>query len=557
MAGIDVIFDADARSRLLTGIETLASVVKVTFGPAGRLVIIEAPPGMPTVTRNGAAIAESIELQDQFANMGVQMLRDAAMKTRRAVGDGTTSAIVLAQAIILEGARAIAAGANPSQLKRGIDMAVEAAIIDLERNARKISSSEEIAQVGAMAAHGDREIGLLVARAIQAVGTEGVVTVVHVEPTTTQITVAEGTQIDRGFLSPYFMTNLDRGIAELEAPLILLHDGVLSDLASILPLLEAVSKTGSSLLIVADDVEGHALATLVVNKLRGGLKLAAVQAPGFGAGRKIMLEDIAVLTGGRVVSRDLGMKLQNIDLNLLGRAKRVRIDKDRTTIVAGAGKTADIEALVARIRLQFQTETSDRDRMKLLERIEKLAARLAVIRVGGATGAEINEKKNLLDEALLAARAAIQEGVLPGGGVALLRAANNLEDLTSDVADQLQGIQILREALSAPVRQIVNNAGADSSAVLQRLIDAPDSSFGWNARTDRFGDLYNDGVIDPLMVVRTSLANAAAVAGLIITTEAMVAIKKDPELGVHERTHAPRAYLDAIGTRNNWSQAGQ
>lgn len=530
MTAKDVLFDSEARNKIIRGADVLANAVKVTLGPKGRNVIIEAPFGVPAITKDGVTVAKSIKLDDRFENMGAQMLREVATKTSQTAGDGTTSATVLAQAIVVDGAKAVTAGANPMDLKRGIDKAVQAAVADLKRNARNISGNEEIAHVATISANGDSKIGSLLAEAMQKVGRDGVITIEEAKTTNTVLDVVEGMQFDRGYLSPYFMTNLDRSIAELDNPYVLLHDGVLSDLQSILPVLETVVKTGSPLLIVAEDVEGPALATLVVNKLRGGLKLAAVKAPEFGDRRKAVLEDIAVLTGGRLISKDLGMKLQNVDLNLLGRAKHVRIDKESTTVVEGAGKKVDIERRVAQIKRQIEEATSDYDREKLRERIAKLSGGVAVIRVGGMTEVEVKEKKDRVDDAVHATRAAVEEGILPGGGVALLRASKCLDGLSFGNADQQYGIQIIRRALSAPIRQIAKNAGAEGSIIVGRLMDSTDFSYGWNAQTGQFGDLYKEGIIDPLKVVRTSLENAASVAGLMMTTEAMVADKKHMEM---------------------------
>jgi chaperonin GroEL len=521
----DVIFDTEAREKLLRGVDILADAVKVTLGPKGRNVILEKSFGAPRITKDGATVAKDIELEDKFENMGAQMVSEVAAKTSQSAGDGTTTATVLAQAIVREGARAVAAGANPMDLKRGIDKAVEAVVGELKRNARKIIKNDEIAQIGTISANGDSEIGRYLAEAMQKVGNDGVITVEEAKTADTELEVVEGMQFDRGYLSPYFVTNLDKMVVELEDPHILLCEKKLSNLQTMLPLLEAVVQSGKPLLVIAEDVEGEALATLVVNKLRGGLKIAAVKAPGFGDRRKAMLEDIAILTGGRVISEDLGMKLENVGLNMLGRAKRVRIEKENTTIVDGAGKKADIQGRVAQIKQQIEETTSDYDREKLQERLAKLAGGVAVIRVGGTTEVEVKEKKDRVDDAMHATRAAVEEGIVPGGGVALLRAAKALDGIQAENADQQHGIQIVRRALEAPTRQIAENAGAEGSIIVGKLREAKDFGYGWNAQTDQYGDLYLEGVIDPLKVVRTALENAASVSGLMVTTEAMVAEK--------------------------------
>jgi chaperonin GroEL len=525
VAAKDVIFDSEAREKLLRGVDILADAVKVTLGPKGRNVIIERSFGAPRITKDGATVAKEVELEDKFENMGAQMVSEVAAKTSQSAGDGTTTATVLAQAIVREGARAVAAGANPMDLKRGIDKAVDAVIGELKRNARKVVKNDEIAQIGTISANGDTEIGRYLAEAMQKVGNEGVITVEEAKTAETELEVVEGMQFDRGYLSPYFVTNLDKMVAELEDTYILLCETKLSNLQTMLPLLEAVVQSGKPLLVIAEDVDGEALATLVVNKLRGGLKIAAVKAPGFGDRRKAMLEDIAILTGGRVVSEDLGMKLENIGLHMLGRAKHVRIEKENTTIVDGAGRKAEIQRRIAQIKQQIEETTSDYDREKLQERLAKLAGGVAVIRVGGTTEVEVKERKDRVDDAMHATRAAVEEGIVPGGGVALLRAAKALDGIQVENADQQHGIQIVRRALEAPVRQIAENAGAEGSIIVGKLREAKDFGYGWNAQTNAFGDLYQQGVIDPLKVVRTALENATSVAGLMVTTEAMVAEK--------------------------------
>jgi chaperonin GroEL len=521
----DVIFDSETREKMLRGVDILADAVRVTLGPKGRNVVVEKSFGAPRITKDGATVAKEIELEDKFENMGAQMVREVATKTSDSAGDGTTTATVLAQAIVREGAKAVAAGVNPMDLKRGIDKAVDAVVGELKRNARKIIRNDEIAQIGTISANGDTEIGRYLAKAMQTVGNEGAITVEEAKTAETELEVVEGMQFDRGYLSPYFVTNLDKMVAELEDAYILLYEKKLSNLQIMLPVLEAVVQSGKPLLILAEDVEGEALATLVVNKLRGGLKIAAVKAPGFGDRRKAMLEDIAILTGGRVISEDLGMKLENVGLNMLGRAKRVRIEKENTTIVDGAGKKADIQSRIAQIKQRINETTSDYDREKLQERLAKLAGGVAVIRVGGATEVEVKEKKDRVDDAMHATRAAVEEGILPGGGVALLRAAKVLDGIRAENADQQHGIQIVRRALEAPVRQIAENAGAEGSIIVGKLRESKDLGYGWNAQTNEFGDLYQEGVIDPLKVVRTALQDAASVAGLMVTTEAMVAEK--------------------------------
>ncbi|MEZ2131621.1 MULTISPECIES: chaperonin GroEL [unclassified Sinorhizobium] len=529
MAAKEVKFNVDARERMLRGVDILANAVRVTLGPKGRNVVIDKSFGAPRITKDGVTVAKEIELEDKFENMGAQMLREVASKTSDVAGDGTTTATVLAQAIVREGAKAVASGMNPMDLKRGIDLAVEALVAELRKNARKISNNSEIAQVGTISANGDAEIGRFLAEAMEKVGNEGVITVEEAKTAETELEVVEGMQFDRGYLSPYFVTNQDKMRVELEDPYILVHEKKLSNLQSMLPILEAVVQSGKPLLIIAEDVEGEALATLVVNKLRGGLKIAAVKAPGFGDRRKAMLEDIAILTGGTVVSEDLGIKLENVTLNMLGRSKKVVIEKETTTIIDGAGSKPDIQGRVAQIRAQIEETTSDYDREKLQERLAKLAGGVAVIRVGGSTEVEVKERKDRVDDALHATRAAVEEGILPGGGVPLLRVIKALDSLKPENPDQRVGVDIVRRAIEAPVRQIAENAGAEGSIVVGKLREKTDFSFGWNAQTNQYGDLYAMGVIDPVKVVRTALQDAASVAGLLVTTEAMVAEKPKKE----------------------------
>ncbi len=525
MAAKEVKFNTDARERMLRGVDVLANAVKVTLGPKGRNVVIDKSYGAPRITKDGVSVAKEIELEDKFENMGAQMLREVASKTNDLAGDGTTTATVLAQAIVKEGAKAVASGMNPMDLKRGIDIAVDAVVKELKSNARKITSNSEIAQVGTVSANGDEEIGKYLAEAMEKVGNEGVITVEEAKTAETELEVVEGMQFDRGYLSPYFVTNQDKMRVEFEDPYILIHEKKLSNLQSLLPVLEAVVQSSKPLLIIAEDVEGEALATLVVNKLRGGLKIAAVKAPGFGDRRKAMLEDIAILTGGTVISEDVGIKLENVTLNMLGRAKKVAIEKENTTIIDGVGSKAEIDGRVAQIRAQIEETTSDYDREKLQERLAKLAGGVAVIRVGGSTEVEVKEKKDRVDDALHATRAAVEEGILPGGGVALLRAVKALDNLATANQDQKVGIEIVRRAIEAPVRQIAENAGAEGSVIVGKLREKTDFSFGWNAQTGEYGDLYAQGVIDPAKVVRTALQDAASVAGLLVTTEAMIAEK--------------------------------
>ncbi|MFD9900279.1 chaperonin GroEL [Mesorhizobium sp. NPDC059025] len=529
MAAKEVKFNSDARERMLRGVDILANAVKVTLGPKGRNVVIDKSFGAPRITKDGVTVAKEIELEDKFENMGAQMVREVASKTNDLAGDGTTTATVLAQAIVREGAKAVASGMNPMDLKRGIDKAVEAVVSELKANARKITRNDEIAQVGTISANGDAEIGRYLAEAMEKVGNEGVITVEEAKTAETELEVVEGMQFDRGYLSPYFVTNQDKMRVELEEPYVLIHEKKLANLQALLPVLEAVVQSGKPLLIIAEDVEGEALATLVVNKLRGGLKVAAVKAPGFGDRRKAMLEDIAILTGGTAISEDLGIKLETVTLQMLGRAKKVVIEKENTTIVDGAGRKEEIQGRVIQIKAQIEETTSDYDREKLQERLAKLAGGVAVIRVGGATEVEVKEKKDRVDDALHATRAAVEEGVLPGGGVALLRSVQSLGTLTADNADQKYGIDIVRRAIEAPVRQIAENAGAEGSIIVGKLREKTDFAYGWNAQTGEYGDLYSQGVIDPAKVVRTALQDAASVAGLLVTTEAMVAEKPKKE----------------------------
>ena len=525
MAAKEVKFGQDARERMLHGVDVLANAVRVTLGPKGRNVVLDKSFGAPRITKDGVTVAKEIELDDKFENMGAQMVREVASKTSDTAGDGTTTATLLAQAIVKEGAKSVAAGANPMDLKRGIDMAVISVLDELKAKAKKVTSSEEIAQVGTISANGDREIGAMIAKAMQKVGNDGVITVEEAKAFETELEVVEGMQFDRGYISPYFITDADKMRVELETPSILIYEKKLSNMQSLLPLLETVVQAGKPILIIAEDVEGEALATLVVNKLRGGLKVAAVKAPGFGDRRKAMLQDIAVLTGGQVISEDLGIKLENVTLDMLGRAKKVSITKDDTTIVAGAGKKTDIEARVAQIKQQIEDTTSDYDREKLQERLAKLAGGVAVIKVGGVTEMEVKEKKDRVDDALNATRAAVEEGILPGGGVALIRTQGVLDKLKPANDDQRVGINIVRRALQAPARQIAENAGEDGAVVAGKILEKADYAFGYNAATGEYGNLVKQGVIDPAKVVRTALQDAASVAGLLITTEAMVAEK--------------------------------
>lgn len=533
MAAKEIKFGRTAREKMLRGVDILADAVKVTLGPKGRNVIIDKSFGAPRITKDGVSVAKEIELEDKFENMGAQMVREVASKTNDIAGDGTTTATVLAQAIVREGAKAVAAGMNPMDLKRGIDLAVKEVVKDLQAKAKKINTSEEVAQVGTISANGEKQIGLDIAEAMQKVGNEGVITVEEAKTAETELEVVEGMQFDRGYLSPYFVTNPEKMVADLDDAYILLHEKKLSNLQAMLPVLEAVVQTGKPLVIIAEDVEGEALATLVVNKLRGGLKIAAVKAPGFGDRRKAMLEDIAILTGGTVISEDLGIKLENVTLEMLGRAKKVSISKENTTIVDGAGQKAEIEGRVAQIKAQIEETTSDYDREKLQERLAKLAGGVAVIRVGGSTEIEVKEKKDRIDDALNATRAAVQEGIVPGGGVALLRASSQLK-VKGENADQEAGINIVRRALHAPARQIAENAGDEASIVVGKILDEKSDNFGYNAQTGEYGDMIAMGIVDPVKVVRTALQDAASVAGLLVTTEAMIAElpKKDAPAGM-------------------------
>ena len=519
----EVRFSVDARDRMLRGIDILAHAVRVTLGPKGRNVVLDKSFGAPRITKDGVTVAKEIELEDKFENMGAQMVREVASKTSDLAGDGTTTATVLAQAIVKEGAKAVAAGMNPMDLKRGIDIAVEAIVKDLETNSKKVTSNDEIAQVGTISANGDAEIGRFLAEAMKKVGNEGVITVEEAKSLETELEVVEGMQFDRGYISPYFITNVDKMRVDMDDAYVLISEKKLSGLQELLPLLEAVVQTSKPLVIIAEDIEGEALATLVVNKLRGGLKVAAVKAPGFGDRRKAMLQDIAVLTGGQAISEDLGIKLENVTLAMLGRAKKVMIEKENTTIVNGAGKKADIEARIAQIKAQIEETTSDYDREKLQERLAKLAGGVAVIRVGGATEVEVKERKDRVDDAMHATRAAVEEGVLPGGGVALLRSIKALEKLRTANSDQKTGIDIVRKALSWPARQIALNAGEDGSVVVGKILDKEQYNYGFDAQSGEYGNLITKGIIDPTKVVRCALQGAASVAGLLITTEAMVA----------------------------------
>ncbi|ASY67869.1 chaperonin GroEL [Sinorhizobium fredii] len=522
MAAKEIKFGRTAREKMLRGVDILADAVKVTLGPKGRNVIIDKSFGAPRITKDGVSVAKEIELEDKFENMGAQMVREVASKTNDIAGDGTTTATVLAQAIVREGAKAVAAGMNPMDLKRGIDLAVSEVVKDLQAKAKKINTSEEVAQVGTISANGEKQIGLDIAEAMQKVGNEGVITVEEAKTAETELEVVEGMQFDRGYLSPYFVTNPEKMIADLDDVFVLLHEKKLSNLQAMLPVLEAVVQTGKPLLIIAEDVEGEALATLVVNKLRGGLKIAAVKAPGFGDRRKAMLEDIAILTGGTVISEDLGIKLESVTLDMLGRAKKVSISKENTTIVDGAGQKSDIEGRVSQIKAQIEETTSDYDREKLQERLAKLAGGVAVIRVGGSTEVEVKEKKDRIDDALNATRAAVQEGIVPGGGVALLRSSVKIT-VKGENDDQEAGINIVRRALQAPARQIVENAGDEASIVVGKILEKNTDDFGYNAQTGEYGDMIAMGIIDPVKVVRTALQDAASVAGLLVTTEAMIA----------------------------------
>jgi len=528
MAAKDVKFSTDARDRMLRGVDILANAVKVTLGPKGRNVILDKSFGAPRITKDGVTVAKEIELEDKFENMGAQMVREVASKTNDVAGDGTTTATVLAQAIVREGAKSVAAGMNPMDLKRGIDIAVTAVVKDIEKRAKKVSSSAEVAQVGTISSNGDTTIGKMIAQAMQKVGNEGVITVEEAKSLDTEVEIVEGMQFDRGYISPYFITNAEKMIAELEDAYILLHEKKLSGLQAMLPLLEAVVQTGKPLVIISEDVEGEAIATLVVNKLRGGLKVAAVKAPGFGDRRKAMLEDIAILTGGQLISEDLGIKLETVTPAMLGRAKKVVIEKEKTTIVNGAGKRKDIEARVAQIKAQIEETTSDYDKEKLQERLAKLAGGVAVIKVGGATEIEVKEKKDRVEDALNATRAAVEEGIVPGGGVALLRAKKAVGKLSNDNADVQAGINIVLKAIEAPIRQIAENSGVEGSIVVAKILENKSETYGFDAQTEEYVDMIDKGIVDPAKVVRTALQDAASIAGLLVTTEAMVAeVPKD------------------------------
>jgi len=523
MAAKQVQFSTDAREKMLRGVNVLANAVKVTLGPKGRNVVIEKSFGAPRSTKDGVSVAKEIELEDRFENMGAQMIREVASKTNDKAGDGTTTATVLAQAIVTEGMKSVAAGMNPMDLKRGVETAVKAVVASIKASSKKVTTNDEIAQVGTISANGDSDVGAMIAKAMEKVGNEGVITVEEARSLETELEVVEGMQFDRGYLSPYFITNADKMEVQLDEPLILLHEKKLSSLQPMLPVLEAVVQGGRPLLIIAEDIEGEALATLVVNKLRGGLRVAAVKAPGFGDRRKAMLEDIAILTGGQVISEDLGIKLETVTLDMLGKAKKVTITKEDTTIVDGAGDKADIEGRIGQIKKQVEDTTSDYDKEKLQERLAKLAGGVAVIRVGGSTEIEVKEKKDRVDDALNATRAAVEEGIVPGGGVCLLKASNALAGLTGENDDQTAGIAIVRRALQAPIRQIAENAGVEGSIVVGKVLENKADTFGFNAQTEEYGDLVKMGVIDPAKVVRTALQDAASVAGLLITTEAAVA----------------------------------
>src|SRR3954454_14539933 len=529
MAAKDVRFSGDARDRMLRGVETLANAVKVTLGPKGRNVVIDKSFGAPRITKDGVTVAKEIELEDKFENMGAQMVREVAQKTNDQAGDGTTTATVLAHAIVREGAKAVAAGMNPMDLKRGIDIAVSAVVKDIEKRSKKVESSSEVAQIGTISSNGDKKIGQMIAQAMQKVGNEGVITVEEAKSLDTEVEIVEGMQFDRGYLSPYFITNAEKMLAELDDVYVLLHEKKLTGLQAMLPVLEAVVQTGKPLLIVAEDIEGEALATLVVNKLRGGLKVAAVKAPGFGDRRKAMLEDIAILTNGQLISEDLGIKLENVTLAMLGRAKKVIIETEKTTIVDGAGKKKETEARIGQIKAQIEETTSDYDKEKLQERLAKLAGGVAVIRVGGATEVEVKEKKDRVEDALNATRAAVEEGIVPGGGVALLRAKAAVQKLKNDNSDVQAGINIVLKALEAPIRQIAENSGVEGSIVVGKILDNKDENFGFDAQNEEYVDMVAKGIIDPAKVVRTALQDAASISGLLITTEAMVAeLPRDP-----------------------------
>src|SRR5476649_857571 len=531
MAAKDVKFAVDARDRMLHGVDILANAVKVTLGPKGRNVVLDKSFGAPRITKDGVTVAKEIELEDKFENMGAQMVREVASRTSDQAGDGTTTATVLAQAIVREGAKSVAAGMNPMDLKRGIDIAVAAVVKDIEKRAKPVGSSAEVAQVGTISSNGDVQIGQMIAKAMQKVGNEGVITVEEAKAMETEVEIVEGMQFDRGYISPYFITNAEKMIAELEDVYILLHEKKLSGLQAMLPLLEAVVQTSKPLLILSEDVEGEAIATLVVNKLRGGLKVAAVKAPGFGDRRKAMLEDIAILTGGQLISEDLGIKLENVTTAMLGRAKKIVIEKEKATIVHGAGKKADIEARVAQLKVQIDETTSDYDKEKLQERLAKLAGGVALIRVGGATEIEVKEKKDRVEDALNATKAAVEEGIVPGGGTALLYATRALKDLTGDNDDQTQGVAIVRRAIQYPIRMIVHNAGEEASIVVGKLLEQKSQTFGFDAQNEKYVDFIEAGIVDPTKVVRVALQNAASVAGLLITTEAMITDRPKKDAG--------------------------
>jgi len=531
MAAKDVKFGADARERMLRGVDILADAVQVTLGPKGRNVVIDKSFGAPRSTKDGVTVAKEVELADKFENMGAQMVREVASKTNDAAGDGTTTATVLARAIVREGSKSVAAGMNPMDLKRGIEQAVEAVVADLKKRSKKVKSNDEIRQVGTISANGDTTVGKMIAEAMAKVGNEGVITVEEAKSQDTELEVVEGMQFDRGYISPYFVTNAEKMVAELDEPYILIHEKKLGSLKDLLPILEAIVQGGRPLVIIAEEVEGEALATLVVNKLRGGLKVAAVKAPGFGDRRKAMLEDIAVVTGGQVISEDLGIKLENVKLTMLGTAKKVRIDKDNTTIIDGAGKKADIQSRVAQIKAQIEDTTSDYDKEKLQERLAKLAGGVAVIRVGGATEVEVKEKKDRVDDALNATKAAVEEGIVPGGGTALLYATKALAGLTGANDDQTAGIAIVRKAIQSPIRQIVENSGTESSMIVGKLLEQKSNTYGWDAQGEKFADFIDAGIVDPTKVVRVALQNAASVAALLITTEAMVADRPKKDSG--------------------------
>jgi len=523
MAAKDVKFGSDAREKLLRGVDILADAVQVTLGPKGRNVVIDKSFGAPRTTKDGVTVAKEVELADKFENMGAQMVREVASKTNDAAGDGTTTATVLARAIVREGAKSVAAGMNPMDLKRGIDKAVEAVVADLKKRSKKVKSNEEIGQVGTISANGDKEVGNMIAQAMSKVGNEGVITVEEAKSLATELDVVEGMQFDRGYISPYFITNAEKMTAELDDVAILIHEKKLTSLQPLLPILEAVVQSGRPLLIIAEEIEGEALATLVVNKLRGGLKVAAVKAPGFGDRRKAMLEDIAIVTGGQVISEDIGIKLENVKMNMLGTAKKVRIDKENTTIVDGSGKKADIQARVGQIKAQIEETTSDYDKEKLQERLAKLAGGVAVIRVGGSTEIEVKERKDRVDDALNATKAAVEEGIVPGGGTALLYASKMLANLTGDNEDQTQGVAIVRRAIQYPIRIIVQNAGQEASIIVGKLLEQKSGTYGYDAQNEKYVDFIDAGIVDPTKVVRVALQNAASVAGLLITTEAMIA----------------------------------